>query len=51
MTVKSFITSGYTGWPRTNALAYLAPMSVANNFFIRLTPGSNVIKLFTSVIY
>jgi hypothetical protein len=51
MTVKSFITSDCRGLPRINTLAYLVPISVAKKSFIRLTPGSNVKKLFTSVIY
>ena len=36
----------------TNTLAYLALSTVTKeNYFITLTPGANVIKLYLSVIY
>ncbi len=34
-----------------NTLAYLASLSVTRKMFLTLTPGHNVIKLFTSVVY
>jgi len=41
-----------TGLPGTNALAYLtSAIVVEEKVFIRLRPGPNVMKLFTSVIY
>ncbi len=39
-------------FPRTNALAYFSEASVTKEkSFISTTPGANVIKLFSSVIY
>ena len=38
------------GFPRTNALAYLASLSATKkNVFTKLAPGVNVIKLFSFV--
>ncbi len=37
--------------PETNTIAYLSSLSVMKKSFTRLTPGPNVIKLFTAVIY
>ncbi len=46
------IRLGYTGLPGTNALAYYKNLlTMVVKVFIRLGPGLNVIKHFTTVIY
>jgi hypothetical protein len=49
---KLLARSGSKGLPRTNILAYYKLSLITDvKTFIKLGPGANVIKLFTSVIY
>ncbi len=43
--------SGKKGFHGTNTLANFTFLSVTKKALIRLTPGANVIKLFTAVSY
>jgi hypothetical protein len=52
MALLTNIRLGWKGLPGTNALAYYEKfVNYCRKMFMKLTPGANVIKLFTDVFY